>query len=507
MYQLALSPEETESKYSESLSSMDSWDNSIAHLLGHDPPHFPSPSFNPSRASPWDLLALSSSTSTSTSTSARTSEDYPQAARTLDTCAQHLALPIPSPYISRAKNGPPATARVGPDDFDTLRVLGKGAYGKVYLVRHKRDGELYAMKVLKKASIMGVKKDTEHIKAERSILEEACHPFIVKLCFAFQTEQYLYLVMEYACGGELFTHMEKEGKFSERVAAFYIAELVLALEHLHNRGIIYRDLKPENCMLDREGHILITDFGLSKVAAGEDGRASTVCGTVEYMAPEMLLQVDYDRTVDVWSLGIMLYDMLTGSPPFTSYNRKRTMEAILNNKLRLPWHLSADAKDLITLLLRKNPNMRLGSGPEGISALKSHRFFRHIDWRALEAKEVTPPIIPHVTRPELAENFQKLSLANSSLASSKSRPSPASPTLAASYLNHTPATGALKIPASKVGLKLKLRQEDSLCGCSACWRNQGSFCVACGRSSSAVGSMGANGMFEGFSYVAKELIL
>ncbi|KAI9320092.1 kinase-like domain-containing protein [Dichotomocladium elegans] len=194
---------------------------------------------------------------------------------------------ISSSVKSETMFSPQRKRKVYKEDFEMLKVLGRGAYGKVTLCRHQDTRRLYAMKVLKKASLFVHAKNAEHIKSERQILEEMRHPFIVQLMYAFQTEDRLYLILEYAMGGELFTHMASEKMFPERVTRFYIGELILALEHLHSLGIVYRDLKPENCLLDAQGHVLLTDFGLSKVALG-DGRANTVCGTAEYMAPGMI---------------------------------------------------------------------------------------------------------------------------------------------------------------------------------------------------------------------------
>ncbi|KAF9936166.1 serine/threonine protein kinase psk1 [Modicella reniformis] len=311
-----------------------------------------------------------------------------------------------------ANVSPPAGPRrpkhkMTPDDFKFLKVIGRGAYGKVYLVRHISTNALYAMKVLKKASIIVHAKDTECTMSERKILEAIRHPFIVKLHYAFQTDHRLYLILEYASGGELFTHLATERMFSEEVAAFYAAQLVLALEHLHSLGIIYRDLKPENIMLNAHGDIVLTDFGLSKVPLeNSDGRTNTVCGTIEYMAPEVISErVRYDCTVDWWSLGIVIHDMLTGSPPFVAGNRKKTMDAILNKKLNLPYYLSSDAKDLLTKLLKRTPSARLGYGPKGIENIKNHRFFRKTNWKLLALRELEPPIVPFFTGPESVENF------------------------------------------------------------------------------------------------------
>lgn len=186
----------------------------------------------------------------------------------------------------------------------------------MFLVRHKKSERLYAMKVLKKASLV---LHVNHVKTERQILEQVRHPFIVQLYYAFQTREELHMILQYAVGGELFRHMNQEGMFDEPMASFYAAELVLALSHLHSLGIVYRDLKPENCLLDLDGHILLTDFGLSKVSL--DGRTNTICGTPEFMAPEILAGLQYDYAVDWWSLGVLIYDMLSGAVrAHTSHN-------------------------------------------------------------------------------------------------------------------------------------------------------------------------------------------
>ena len=292
-------------------------------------------------------------------------------------------------------------------DFDPLRCLGKGTYGTVLLVKQASTGRLYAQKQFRKASLTVRKKLIEQTKTERNILESVNrHPFVVKLYYAFQDHEKLYLILEYAQGGELFERMRNEHMFPEETAAFYMAEMVLALEHLHKTvGVIYRDLKPENCLLDAEGHLLLTDFGLSKVAAeGEECRSMT--GTVEYMAPEVIQEQQYGTAVDWWSFGILGVDLLTGSSPFHANNDMKIREKILKSKLVLPYYLSPDAKDLLTRLLRKEPKKRLGSCmPKDMQTIKGHRFFRKIDWKKLDKRELEPPIKPLVTDPELAENF------------------------------------------------------------------------------------------------------
>ncbi|KAL9044003.1 MAG: hypothetical protein Q9214_002830 [Letrouitia sp. 1 TL-2023] len=293
-------------------------------------------------------------------------------------------------------------------DFEPLCCLGKGTYGTVLLVKHLSTGRLYAQKQFRKASLTVQKQLIEQTKTERAILESVNrHPFVVKLYYAFQDQEKLYLILEYAQGGELFTRMLTERMFPEDAAAFYMAEMVSAIDHLHNTvGVIYRDLKPENCLLDAEGHLLLTDFGLSKVAVDGEYQCRSMTGTLEYMAPEVLLQKHYGQEVDWWSFGILGFDLLTGASPFHANNDSKVKEKILKSKLVLPYFLSLDAKDLLTRLLRKKPRDRLGAYmPKDLQTIKKHRFFRKIDWQKLENRELEPPIKPLVTDPELAENF------------------------------------------------------------------------------------------------------
>ena len=293
-------------------------------------------------------------------------------------------------------------------DFDPLRCLGKGTYGTVLLVKQAGTGRLYAQKQFRKASLTVRKQLVEQTKTERSILESINrHPFVVKLYYAFQDHEKLYLILEYAQGGELFERMRTERMFPEETAAFYMGEMVLALEHLHQTvGVVYRDLKPENCLLDSEGHLLLTDFGLSKEAVDGEHRCRSMTGTVEYMAPEVIQQQDYGTAVDWWSFGILGFDLLTGASPFRANNDMKIREKILKSKLVMPYFLSPDAKDLLTRLLRKEPKKRLGGCmPKDMQTIKKHRFFRKIAWAKLEKRELEPPIKPLITDPELAENF------------------------------------------------------------------------------------------------------
>lgn len=296
-------------------------------------------------------------------------------------------------------------------DFEHVKCLGKGAFGTVILVKQLSTGRLFAQKQLKKASLTVQSRLVEQAKTERQILESVNrHPFVVKLFYAFQDQAKLYLILEYAQGGELFHHLAMERTFTEEVSAFYMAEMVLALDFLHTSlGVVYRDLKPENCLLDSKGHLLLTDFGLSKVALDDDGeksRCNSVSGTIDYMAPEVVQGKSYDSAVDWWSLGALGYDLLTGSPPFSSNNHAKTEEKIVHGKLALPYYLSPDAKDFLTRLLRKEPRKRLGGTmPKDMATIKGHRFFRRIDWKALADREVEAPIQPIITDPAAAENF------------------------------------------------------------------------------------------------------
>lgn len=309
-----------------------------------------------------------------------------------------LSLKTPTDQVEIANKPRKMTTQ----DFEPVRCLGKGTYGTVLLVKQRGTGRLFAQKQFKKASLVVHKKLVEQTKTERQILESVNrHPFVVKLFYAFQDKDKLYLILEYGQGGELFTHLSTERMFSQDTAAFYMAEMVLALTHLHNNlGVVYRDLKPENCLLDAEGHLLLTDFGLSKVAA-DDEACKSMLGTTEYMSPEVVQGQKYGKAVDWWSFGAMGYDLMTGSPPFRGPNRQKIQDNIVKQKLQLPYFLGPDAKDLLTRLLQKNPKKRLVD-PEQI---KKHRFFRKIDWKKLAARELTPPIQPLITDPELAENF------------------------------------------------------------------------------------------------------
>mmetsp|Transcript_6961 Transcript_6961/g.10978 ORF Transcript_6961/g.10978 Transcript_6961/m.10978 type:complete len:530 (+) Transcript_6961:66-1655(+) len=285
--------------------------------------------------------------------------------------------------------------KVSLEDFELLKVLGKGSFAKVMLVRKRDTGELFAMKVLHKETVIR-RNQVEHTLTERNILQEVQHPFIVSLQYAFQTSSKLYLVLDFLVGGELFFHLKRESFFSEETARFYAAEIVLALGHLHRLGIIYRDLKPENILLDSDGHVRLTDFGLAKISQNEATR--TFCGTIEYMAPEILLRNGHGKAVDWWSLGTLLYEMLTGAPPFYSKNRSILQQKIIGSKLHFPPYLSEHAKSLLSGLLNKVAIKRLGAGLDDAIEIMQHPFFSGLSWEAVLEKRVTPPFRPMVSR-------------------------------------------------------------------------------------------------------------
>jgi len=301
------------------------------------------------------------------------------------------------------------------DDFEIRRVLGTGGFAKVFQVSKTagaQKGKIYAMKVLKKAVIVRNKETKEidrevnvHAKMERDVLLAVRHPFIVDLKYAFQAGNKVYLILEYLAGGELFMQLQKERMLMEDTAIFYLSQVLLAIEHLHIIGIIYRDLKPENIMLDRAGHVKLTDFGCVKESASDEVNY-TFCGTVEYMAPEILNRSGrHGKEVDWWSFGILAHDMLTGSPPFTGGNRKVITERVLKSKLQLKKYLTPNAKDILKKLLSKQVENRLGFGEKDSEAVKGHRFFTGVDWDHVLSKKTKPPFLPMLRSEDDFSNF------------------------------------------------------------------------------------------------------
>ena len=279
------------------------------------------------------------------------------------------------------------------DDFQLLKVVGRGSFGKVLQVKKKDDGKIFAMKILDKSKVMKTKQQ-KHTRDEKSILSSLNHPFVVQLHYAFQTPEKLYMVMDFINGGELFHRLDEAEYLSEEETKHYTAELCLALIHLHKNGIVYRDLKPENVLIDRNGNVKMTDFGLSKQLAGEDEQTNTFCGTPDYLAPEILQGKGYGVGVDWWSLGVLVYEMLAGYTPFASEdeeNQNETYQNILNMDPEFLPTMPGDAVDFIEQCLKKNPDERITD-----DQVKNHPWFADVNWDDLLAGKVTPPWKPAV---------------------------------------------------------------------------------------------------------------
>uniref|UniRef100_A0A8C6V5K5 Uncharacterized protein n=1 Tax=Neogobius melanostomus TaxID=47308 RepID=A0A8C6V5K5_9GOBI len=290
------------------------------------------------------------------------------------------------------------TALMKPSDFNYLKLIGKGSFGKVLLARHRTRGGYYAVKVLEKDFIVK-RKEQRHVMVERSVLLKGLeHPFLVGLHFSFQTPNTLYFVLDYVNGGELFFHLQREGSFPEARSSFYAAEMALALGYLHSLKIVYRDLKPENILLDCDGHVKLTDFGLCKEGVAVGGVMHTFCGTPEYLAPEVLLGQPYSHAVDWWSLGSVLFEMLFSLPPFYSHNKADMFENILHAPLKFPSGASEAAQSLLQGLLERDVTKRLGESCD-MEELQQHSFFASINWDDLLAKKIKPPFIPNVSGP------------------------------------------------------------------------------------------------------------
>ena len=280
--------------------------------------------------------------------------------------------------------------------FEPIKVVGKGGFSTVLQMRKKDTGMIYAVKVMSKTFILREEKVAQ-ILTEKNALTKLQHPFIITLNWAFQSQKFLYLVMEFCPGGELFFHLHNLGRFTEDQARFYFAEILLGIEHLHNNNIVYRDLKPENVLLDLDGHVRLTDFGLCKENVKLKGRSYSFCGSPEYMSPEMLSQQGHGRPVDFYSLGALLFEMLTGLPPFYERNRSKMYHRIKAEEVFVPKFISKAAKDLLLGLLQKDPELRLGSF-RGVEELKDHPWCEGVSWKAFLNKEVTPPFRPSMRR-------------------------------------------------------------------------------------------------------------
>ena len=279
------------------------------------------------------------------------------------------------------------------DDFQPLKLVGKGSFGKVILVKYFNNEKIYAMKILDKEEIIR-RKQIKHTKTERLLLEKLHHPFIAQLQFAFQDTKKLYLVTEFMQGGELFFHIKRRTGFKEVSAKFYMSQIFLAIDYLHKNGYIYRDLKPENILIDKEGNIKLTDFGLSKVISndGDINTTNTLCGTLEYIAPEIFQRKPYDKSIDWFSFGVVLYEMLTGQLPFNIKNEEFDESKYKN--IKYPEKMSPEAKELIEKLIEIEPEKRLGYNSS--DEIRNSAFFKEVDFEKVYNKEYRPPFKPRL---------------------------------------------------------------------------------------------------------------
>ncbi|OBZ86373.1 cAMP-dependent protein kinase type 1 [Choanephora cucurbitarum] len=315
----------------------------------------------------------------------------------------HVDLSEPQEHIclERKQKRRSTDVNVNMNDFELIRTLGTGSFGRVHLAKHKTNRNYYAIKALRKTDIVKLKQ-IEHTKNERKILSTVKHPMMVNLWRTFQDDAHLFMIMDYVPGGELFSILRKSTRFDEAVAQFYAAEVLLIIAYLHSKDIVYRDLKPENILLDRNGHVKLTDFGFAKTVPDITW---TLCGTPDYLAPEIIQSKGYGKAVDYWSLGVFIYEMLSGVAPFYDDNQFKLYEKIVACNITWPDYFSEDAKDLLQHLLTTDLTTRFGNLKGGCHDAMNHAWFRNIDFDKLSRLQVKAPYIPNIKGEGDASHF------------------------------------------------------------------------------------------------------
>ncbi|KAI3385553.1 hypothetical protein SNEBB_008533 [Seison nebaliae] len=277
-------------------------------------------------------------------------------------------------------------------DFYLCKALGEGSFGKVILAYHRQTLRFYAIKVLSKKRIVK-SRQIDHTLNERRLLNYVNHPFVVKINFTFKDNSNLYIALEYLSGGDLFHYLRKEVRFKEQKSRFYAAQVFLAFDYLHTRHIVYRDLKPENIMIDSDGYLKIVDFGFAKEV---QGRTWTLCGTPDYLAPEIIQNKPYNKAVDWWAFGILVWEMCQGEPPFSGSNHMELYENIVKCEPHYPSRFSSELKDLLKNIVIVDTTKRYGCLRRGSEDIRAHAWFKDVHWKTIYNRQEKAPYVPRI---------------------------------------------------------------------------------------------------------------
>lgn len=291
------------------------------------------------------------------------------------------------------------------DDYDIIKAIGNGAYGEVFLVRNKSTFTYHAMKAVAKEVVVA-RKHVKHLILEKKILECVHFPFTLTIDVAFKDNVYLYFILPFVAGGEMFNYIQKYGSFSDELSKFYAGQVVLALEYIHHCEVIHRDIKPENILIDVTGYVKLCDFGFSKKIKK---KTWTLCGTPEYLAPEIIMSRGYNYAVDWWAVGVLIYEMEAGTPPFYSGDPAKLYDNIIEGRYKFPENMNGECRNLIKGFLQVDPSKRIGSLIGGVYDIKSHSWFKEIDWDALLHQRIEPPFIPVCASSGDTSNFPEMS--------------------------------------------------------------------------------------------------